>query len=261
MLLSLHIPKTAGTAWRLHIEANAGRTALFDSVETSDRSDTAQAARALMEAGRSGEARAVIEQSGACLIHGHRAGDFSALFPEAPVTAFLREPRQRLAAEFVHVRHRPRSEPLFAAVHRGELDFAGFAEQRGAIYAGELGEDGAPRIAFLTEAPETAEQAFADALGWRGSMPRRNVAPHAQQGEAAALIERHGPLLTRVLAADLELYETWRARWTSGEARRLARDILRAGPRRAGVSPLARARRRMGALKEAAGRLIGADWR
>ncbi|MEQ8403786.1 MAG: hypothetical protein RKE49_01730 [Oceanicaulis sp.] len=261
MLLSLHIPKTAGTAWRLHIEANAGRAALFDSVEASDSGDPAQSARALMEAGRTVEAREAIEASGARLIHGHRAGDFSTLFPDAPVMAFLREPRQRLAAEFVHVRNRPRAEPLFAAVHKGDLDFAEFAQQRGPIYSGEFAAGGAPRIAFLTEAPADAEQAFADALGWRGAMMRRNVAPPAQQSEAAALIDDHRPLLERVLAADLELYETWRSRWASGEAHRRARDLLPAGPRRARVSPLARARRRAGALKEAAGRLIGADWR
>jgi len=263
MLISVHIPKTAGTAWRLYLEANAGPRALFDSVERRDATSPTRAARVHMEAGRHDAARACLELHGAALIHGHLAQNFLALYPGAGVVTFLREPRRRMAAEFLHLRTYARDETaLFAGVHTGRIGFVEFAERRGALYARllrSLPEE--TTLAFLTEAPGTAERACARALGWRGRLPRRNVAPPSIQAEAGDLLAHHGPHLDAVLAEDIAVYEDWRTRWETGEAEARIARVLARGPAYAGTPALAGLRRRLGALREGVGRAIGRDWR
>lgn len=265
VLISFHIPKTAGTAWRLFIEANAGSHTLFDYGDGSDESGVLGDARRLIGAGGRAEARAVIDQSGAKMIHGHRALEFAPLYSEPAILAFLRDPRERMAAEYLHLRTylRPESD-VFRGVHEGRVGFGEFAAHRGNLYVKLLTErtpDDARLLAVPSAYAGEAAAACRRVLSWRGSPPRRNVAPRRQKEEAAALLAEHASELETVLAPDIAFYRDWVERWRNGSGRTLAEDILRSGPRRISGSPFSALRRRLGVIKEQTGRLIGADWR
>lgn len=265
MLLSLHIPKTAGTAWRLYLEANAGTRALFDSIEAPDSGGVLPAARALMEAGKCDQARSLVEKSGAGLIHGHRALDFAPLFDKPGLLAFLREPCERMAAEFIHLRTYRRAESQgFLGVYEGTIGFVEFAARRGNLYSALL-QTRAPESARLLAVPIQhtwlAAKVCRGALGWHGQPPRRNVAPRRQKAEAASLLASHRDQLQALLAPDITLYEDWVERWRDGAGLEIAKEVLLRGPRLGRALPLARLRRRLGVLKEQTGRLVGVDWR
>lgn len=261
MLISLHIAKTAGTAWRLHIEDNAGPKAAFDTREARDLGGPAARARAALERGDLDAVRAAL--AGVELLHGHAVLDFQPVFPGTGVIAWLREPKARAASEFIHLKARRREEnPIFTAVHDGEAGFADFLAARGPIYSHVLERLGETPLALLpTEKPHAVLSACAETLGWRGDFPRRNAAPPDQAEAARRLIAEHAGLLERTLAPDIALHRSLLEDWERGEGRARAEAILAAGPRRAPPGQAARLRRRAGVLREALGRALGRDWR
>lgn len=263
MLISIHIPKTAGTAWRLHVEANAGARAGFVSVESRDRHDPATCAHARIRAGDNAGARAILDQAGCTLVHGHQAPDFLDLLPDAPAMLWLRDPYARLRSEFLHLRRKRRNETAEQGrVHDGEIDFADYVRPRRDLYArllGRLDKHPGGYAVFLTERSEAAARAFHEALGWRGRIPARNVTPvddpdappTVPDGDIAAL-----------LAGDTGIHRDWLTAWDNGDAADAARRLLSASG--AGYEPAApalRLRRRIGVWKEGVGRLFGRDWR
>ncbi|WP_417496853.1 sulfotransferase family 2 domain-containing protein [Maricaulis sp.] len=264
-MISIHIPKTAGTSWRLMIEANCGRQASFVSVESRDREEAASQAIGLLDAGCEAEARTLIQASGCQLIHGHRADAFLKLFPDAPAIIWLRDPMERLLSEYAHLKTFMRQEnKLWQAIHSGSAGLDDLARVHGDIYTrlvARLDNHPGGYVAMLTERSGQAEQAVNAALGWRGHLPRRNIAPGAARSGHDALIDRPGAKTDSLLASDREIYETWSQRWLSGEASERAQDLLRAGPRRGPPQLRNQLRRLAGVWKEKLGRSLGRDWR
>ena len=265
MLISIHIPKTAGTAWRLMIEANAARYASFASVEARDRDDAASRALALLDAGQDSQARSLIEGSGTQLIHGHRADAFLKIFPDAPVILWLRDPMQRLLSEYMHLKTIRREESKRqSAVHAGTVSLKAFARTRGQVYTrleAQLGDHPGGYIAMLTERSELAVQALHAALGWRGQLARRNVAPKMSSDGIDALIDGKEKALEDLIAGDRRIHSEWCQRWDSGEAGENAQELLLAGPRRQPLQLRQYLRRLAGIGKEKLGRSLGRDWR
>ena len=90
MLISIHIPKTAGTAWRLYLEGNLGDRVSFVSPEPRDADAIASQALALIDAGDAVAARDLVEASPVRLIAGHRARDFLEAWPDVPAMTWLK---------------------------------------------------------------------------------------------------------------------------------------------------------------------------
>tara|TARA_R110002126_G_scaffold84233_2_gene204842 strand:+ start:4400 stop:5197 length:798 start_codon:yes stop_codon:yes gene_type:complete len=265
VLISIHIPKTAGTAWRLMIEANAGQQASFVSVEARDRNDTATRALALIDSGQEDEARMLVEAAGCQMIHGHRADAFLKLFPNAPAIIWLREPKPRLLSEYTHLKTFRREEgKLGQAIHAGEADLGDLARARSQIYTrleARLKEHPGGYIAMLTERSDQAARTFHAALGWRGRLARRNVAPRMSGETLDALVDGQNEALDEILASDRSIHDQWRQLWDSGEAGERAMQLLQAGPLRQ-PPPLRHYLRRLAGIgKERLGRALGRDWR
>jgi hypothetical protein len=265
MLISIHIPKTAGTSWRLIVEANAGRHASFASVELRDRDETATLALKLLDASRENEALTLIQQAGCQLIHGHRADAFLKIFPDSPVIVWLRDPLQRLLSEYMHLKAFKRTEGnRQRAIHAGKVSLKAFARGRGGIYSrlqAQLDQHPGGYIAMLTDRSAQAMQALHDELGWRGRLPRRNVAPRASAEPVHGLVNGSADALERLIASDRRIYDDWARRWDSGEALDIAHEVLRAGPRRQPPPPHQHLRRLAGIGKETMGHFLGRDWR
>ena len=233
------------------------------SVERRDRNDPATRAHALIRAGDTAAARAVLEQAGCTLVHGHQAPDFLDLLPGAPAMLWLRDPYARLRSEFLHLRRKRRDEtPEQGRVFDGEIGFAEYVRPRRDLYArllGRLDRHPGGHAVFLTERSDAAARAFRDALGWRGRIPARNVTPADCPDGLPPVPDAS---IAALLAGDTAIHRAWLSAWDNGEAHDAACRLL--GASGAGYNPAApalRLRRRIGVWKEGVGRLFGRDWR
>lgn len=260
MLLSMHIPKTAGTAFRLFIEANARDRAAFAYVTGADeaRRDGRWSPADHPDVGA---ARDAVRRGAVAIAHGHEVWRLLEDTPGAPVIAWLREPLARLASEYVHLERTPEARHRLAPeVAAGRLSFAEFASRRGDLYTrtfARLTADGRPAAFFLMERASDAQRVFANVLGWRGAAPARNVTPRADAERARALAVAHRDLLDGPLKNDAALVAHWRAAWArpdsdpqSGYAQTTA--LVAHGPHRR-TTPAAAAlgiRRQLGVWRE-----------
>lgn len=263
MLLSIHIPKTAGTAWRLYLENNLGPRASYVSPEARDANEIAQQALTLMDEGRPDAARALIDASSCGLIAGHRARDFLETWPEAAAITWLRDPFERTVSEFLHFRSRPQPNNLAQKVARGELDIEAFAAQQHRYYSeieARLKARPAAYCLFVDQFQDDALEACTRFAGWRGTIPRRNVTPRtqfAELGDEARLRDQLRPYLQEENA----VYESWSAAWADGSALKAAQETLALAPERVAPGLTHQLRRKLGAAKEKLGHFLGRDWR
>ncbi|MFS2317963.1 hypothetical protein RMQ97_08500 [Maricaulis sp. D1M11] len=263
MLLSLHIPKTAGTAWRLFLERNLGPQVSFASTEARDGQQIASQALAFLDAGDREQARTCVSTSPCRVIDGHRARDFLDLFPEAGALAWLRDPVDRLASEFLHFRSRQQPLEIAQRVARGELDFVAFAEKNFRFYARyqERLETRPGPYCFFVDAHRSAGLgACRRHAGWVGVLPRRNVTPRSQYQQIENL-EQAREHLRDVLHEEYAVYDAWTAAWADGSAQTSAKALLSLAPPPGSRSLKNQMRRRLGVVKEGLGHLLGRDWR
>ncbi len=217
MLFSLHLPKTAGTAFRLYLEANLGRRAAFAYGAGAKDSAGLQPARTCLDDGDPVGAAAALQQADIAFIHGHDTARYLPAAPRAPAITWLRDPLTRLVSEFLQLQRKPDVPHFLAgAVAAGRLSLADFAEQTAPFYDThwqKLSAGERPVTAFLAESPKAAAAVFAQVLDWRGALPTRNMTPAPDAARAQALIASHGGLREGPLAADYALYDPWRRAW------------------------------------------------
>ena len=263
MLLSIHIPKTAGTAWRLYLEDNLGSRAGFVSPEARDADQVGSRALALTEAGDTDAARTLVEAAGCGLIAGHRALELIDLWPEAGAMAWLRDPVDRLVSEYLHFRSRPQPMAVAQQIARGEMGIETYAGQHYRYYTQietRLKARSGPYCFFLTDHADAALAACREVAGWQGRLPARNVTPRAQfdgLGDPQTLRAR----LTPHLQEEIEVHARWREAWQNGNARNAARTTLAHAPRPVSPGLALRLRRQLGIAKEKLGHALGRDWR
>lgn len=264
MLISLHIPKTAGSAWRLHIEANNARRASFTSPLERDRDEPAMQALRAIEAGEDGRARTILDRAGTGIIHGHEVRDLLPLFPDAGLLAWLRDPVDRVVSEYRHLRVRPPAGKIQERVHSGEMslmEFIPFAEKFYRDIHRMAWERPGPYAFFLQEEIDAAMHLVRTHLGWPGDLPRRNVTPQGIKTEDASLNEAERAEARTLLAPEYEIYELWRERWQDGSAAGAVIEVLETAPPPQTAGRLRTLKRRVGVHTERLGRMFGKDWR
>lgn len=149
-LISLHIPKAAGTSFRHVLSAVYGH-------------------RLALHYGN----RQSVDVSTAAAVHGHlKIGDYAARFPEATTVTWLRNPVERIISYYFYwVRTPARGNPNHQAVLDNELSLVEFAELP--PVRRELGVylEGYPidRFSFVgvVEDFDRDLRRFADRMGWR----------------------------------------------------------------------------------------------
>ncbi|UUX48316.1 hypothetical protein NUH88_12920 [Nisaea acidiphila] len=128
MIVSVHIPKTAGTSLREALEENFGERLLLDY---GDR-PLAQGAAAEEQRARSAEearTRSADILRDYDAIHGHfLAAKYDVLGPAARFATFFRDPATRVLSHFGQWQRLPHApNPIAARIGSGELDVFGFA--------------------------------------------------------------------------------------------------------------------------------------
>lgn len=264
MLISLHISKTAGTAFRIFLESNLGRAAAFAYAGERGARPEIRQAMELLKRGEAGQAKEMIQQGGVEAIHGHVAYEFLQAFPDAATMTWLRDPVQRAVSEWLTMKRSPDPEnPESVAVANGEANFEAFLEKRRDFLShcvGLLQDNDRPLALFAAERAGEAAEVMRRELGWRGAAPSRNRTPASAQEEAAALTNTHADSARDILGADIALHRQLLAEWDSGAAAERAALALRDAPHRRAASPLRRARRAAGVARERAGRFLRRDW-
>lgn len=256
MLLSIHIPKTAGTAFRLFIERNIHDAAGFDYRSPETDTPALIAARDDIKAGEFERAHSRIAAADVELIHGHGAEDFAPLYPDAPAILWLRDPLERAISEFLHHRRHPSERHAPGRrIAAGELDFDQYVATQATLYARAFERLGRrPTAVFVAEEPKAGASAFNEALGWRGRLTPRNRAPVQSAEEARRLARTFAHERDGRLAAETALHRLALESWRSGHGRSKAVDALQDGPRRRAAPLLGRSRYRL--ARRAAGTML-----
>jgi hypothetical protein len=114
-LFFVHIPKTAGTSFRLGAEEFFGKARIvYDYGVTAPQTDPLVRAALYQERQDFWALRQACERQGAAMIAGHvGARRFASLFGVARTITFLRNPVQRVASEYVHLIDRGRYKGSF----------------------------------------------------------------------------------------------------------------------------------------------------
>src|SRR5215831_13234784 len=153
-LLSVHVPKTAGTAFRNVLEGVYGAERIHTVYPTAGDSQTAELederwlADSLALCRRRGD--------GPRVVHGHYLLTWYAdRFPDALKITWLRHPVDRLTSFYYMWREMdpwPASSPLQLAVREGRLDLLGLARSpaiRDQVTTRFLGDPGGSGLAFI----------------------------------------------------------------------------------------------------------------
>lgn len=198
MLLSMHVPKCAGTSFRFILRERFGESLWPNYGRIFWR----------------GEARAGVVPSGTACIHGHFLADtFDELFPECTLITWLRHPVDRLVSTYHYFLRVPDwQNECCRALHERKLSLVEFAQlpwmqnEATRYFAGK----GVPGFAFVGVTERFAEslQVLAHTLGWTAPLaPRRdNFNPaHDQLQYEVAPDDRAA--IVAVNASDLALYE------------------------------------------------------
>jgi len=214
----------------LFIERNLHDAAAFDYGEAAISTPIMLAVREHLAAGDRDAARATARAAGIELIHGHGAGDFAELYPEAPVVVWLRDPLERAVSEYLSHRRTPDARNALAQrIVAGDAGMDECLRCHTHLYANTLAQAVAPQrlIAVLPvdEAHDVAA-VFGQELGWRGKLAVRNSAPAPDMALAHTLLKEHASARTTLLAAETDLYQEHLNAWRSGEGRDRARAAL-----------------------------------
>jgi hypothetical protein len=223
-LLSVHVPRTAGTAFRTVLESVYGAEHIHtvypeatDSL-TAETEDERWLADSLALCRVRGEAPRVV--------HGHYLLTWYAeRLPNAARIVWLRHPVDRIVSFFYMWRQMelwPSASPLQRAVREGHLDLVDFAStpaMRDQITSRFLGSPTGHGLSFIgiQERFDRDLQRLGEMLGWqRQKAPRSNVNRSALYADRR-VGDRVRTQIARLNPADMELYEAVRAgRWKPG---------------------------------------------
>lgn len=239
MIISCHIPKTAGTTFGRLLGAAFGARLLLDYGDLlGDDGPEAEAHRA--------ERRNEVRQRAADIdrsydaIHGHfRADKYHGLFRSAGVCVFFREPAERVLSSYYYLLRNPQiPHPLVRRFHEVRPTLEEFvARTEGAnIQARFLGGLRLDDLAFcgITEDFDLSLALFNRRFGTNlrpegadNVNPRRSRAGYEISGQLRELIRRHH-------RADFDLYAAAVARFTAD-----CRQLLGVNPYRSQSAPAA----------------------
>lgn len=232
MLLFQHIPKTAGTAFRLYILDNIGSAfAAYYGREP----ETHPALRTL-DINDEDAVRTAIASNGIRLIQAHDIRPFFNIFPDVPVLCCLREPKQRALSNYFHIlRGGGTDAEMSNRLRSGELDLVGYVRANNHVYSDILRWiDGAghPIALCFHERLNEAVTLLNERLGWKGRLQQRNLSSGQEHFRAAQLIAENGAELSAALAEDTALYETALRTWDEGPGKTAFLDLMANAPPR-----------------------------
>ncbi|MEQ9332747.1 hypothetical protein [Thalassobaculum sp.] len=188
MIVSVHIPKAAGTSLRIALERRLGRRLLLDYNDRPlRRTPKFEARRARRAAAVRAKADRLLRRYRA--VHGHfAASKYLPLGPQARFAVFLREPVARTLSHYRHWRRMPDApNPIARRIFKQKLgpgDLAEMPEYRW-IYADFLGGMTLDDFAFvgIAEEYETSLELFRAVLGLDLPVLRENTADASEDTE------------------------------------------------------------------------------
>lgn len=210
MIISIHVPKTAGTSFGLRLEGAFGARLLRDYGDWVEiHTPEAQARRAARaETARASKDRLLRDYD---VIHGHFAADkYGDLFPGARLVVFFRDPYQHAVSGYEQALRLPKHDhPAVKLIIGGKMtlvDSIVALPNPQSCYMGRMAiEDMA--VVGLTEHYERSVALF-EAVAGRKLPPetvRENVNP-ARQGDAYPVDAAVRDAVNRYRGADVELY-------------------------------------------------------
>jgi hypothetical protein len=210
MILSIHVPKTAGTSFGLRLKAWFGSRMLsdygdwvgFDTPETIAR----RAARTAEMRGRRDELLRDYD-----VIHGHFIADkYATLFPTTDFTAFFRDPYQQAVSNYLYLMRNPEIDhpgvKIFHEMRPTLLEFIAAVSKVQLTYLGQVAVEDLATVG-LTEQYERSVELFEAVFGRAlpAESSRGNVNPH-RQGECYEITPGVRRAVDLHRAADIELY-------------------------------------------------------
>jgi|HubBroStandDraft_5_1064220.scaffolds.fasta_scaffold227575_2 hypothetical protein len=208
MLISVHVPKCAGTSFRHVLHAIYGSEIWYNYGTIFSRE----------------QARGELVPSGAKIIHGHFIADsFDGVFPDRQLLTWVRHPVERLVSNYYHFLRAPdMRDDCCRALHERKLSLREFADLDWMQNLATRYLAGKPVSDFqfvgITEQFEESMLHFSRLLGFRNVMklPRENTNPDRRSERYALSPEDRAYILERN-AADLAWYEQAVARLRSVE--------------------------------------------
>lgn len=200
MLISVHIPKCAGTSFHLLLRACYGDRLCLNYGRAFHR----------------GQARELPVPSQAACIHGHFLADtFVDRFASATLLTWVRDPVERVVSNYYHFLRAPdMRDECCRRLHADQLSLREFAEldwMRNTMthYFAGLGLDDFAAVG-VSEYPNESLALIRARLGWGSSgaiLPHANVNPN-RPGESYVLDGDTRLALQRLNEADQDLYAT-----------------------------------------------------
>jgi hypothetical protein len=208
MLISVHVPKCAGTSFRHVLHSIYGNEIWYNYGSIFARE----------------QARPELVPAGTKMIHGHFLADsFDGLFPERQLLTWVRHPVERLVSNYYHFLRAPdMRDDCCRALHERKLSLREFADldwmqnMATRYLAGKAVTDF--RFVGITEHFEESMRHFSSLLGFRTVMmlPRENINP-SRTTERYALSPEDREYILERNAADLAWYNQALARLRAAE--------------------------------------------
>lgn len=131
MLISLHMPKTAGTSFRLALEERFGERVLFDYGSDKPLITSPKQESERLRLRKEVVAKWPRLKNQYDVIHGHfRADKYMVAGDKPRIATFLREPAARALSFYRHFMRNPEpNTPLAVRAREQKMDFPTFAEQ------------------------------------------------------------------------------------------------------------------------------------
>jgi hypothetical protein len=219
VILSIHIPKTAGTAFGELLHGAFGSRLLRDYGDhvglNTPEEDVRRAARIVKARARRDKLLRDFD-----VIHGHYTADkYAGLFPRADFVAFFREPYQQTLSQYEYILRHPEIDnpgvKLFHVVRPTRAEFIARAGNHQEIYLGAMDLDELA-VVGLTEQFQRSAALFETVLGRK--LPRDPARANAnpdRTGEHYAVDPELQRAVLRYRAADIDLYRRARERFAS----------------------------------------------
>ena len=132
MLISVHIPKTAGSTYQKHLRSIFGKNICYDFTDQYDFVDPASPTmlmRILRMLHAAKRGRASIRDTDECITGHFRASKYYALYPDAKLVTWVRDPVERVISHYYHwLRHPTRRHSVCHRLHKENLSLVQFAE-------------------------------------------------------------------------------------------------------------------------------------
>jgi len=180
-LISVHVPKTAGSTFSVLLRKNFGKGLHFDY--GPEHETTTDLIRQAFHAGGGQQAAALLREACAhnrlSCIHGHfQAEKYYRLFPRADFVFWIRDPVERLLSNFYFFRRYPElGTDLVRQVHEGRINVREFAEREEFrnVHVRMIRNVPMERFAFigLCECYDESVLRFAERFGVRSPLKQR----------------------------------------------------------------------------------------